>query len=166
PLPAGRRVAIVGNSGGPGILATDACDGAGLEIPELGEATQAALRAIIDPNGATANPVDLVASATPEVYEQAVRIVLADEGVDTVLVINTHTYAAPPPAVAAVLPAAARGAGKPVVGCFLAAPDLPPLLTGAGDDADIPAYPSPEPAARAIARAATYAEWRRRPPGA
>src|SRR5690606_35085645 len=67
PLPAGRRVAIVGNSGGPGILATDACDGAGLEIPELGEATQAALRAIIDPNGATANPVDLVASATPEV---------------------------------------------------------------------------------------------------
>src|SRR5690606_5710704 len=124
------------------------------------------LRAIIDPNGATANPVDLVASATPEVYEQAVRIVLADEGVDTVLVINTHTYAAPPPAVAAVLPAAARGAGKPVLGCLLAAPDLPPLLPGAGDDADIPAYPSPEPAARAIARAATYAEWRRRPPGA
>jgi acyl-CoA synthetase (NDP forming) len=65
PLPAGRRVAIVGNSGGPGILATDACDGAGLEVPELSAATQAALREVIDPNGAVANPVDLVAGATP-----------------------------------------------------------------------------------------------------
>ena len=79
PLPAGRRVAIVGNSGGPGILATDACDGAGLEVPELGADTQAALRAIVDPNAAVANPVDLVASATPAVYEQALRLVLADE---------------------------------------------------------------------------------------
>jgi acetyl coenzyme A synthetase (ADP forming)-like protein len=166
PLPAGRRVAIVGNSGGPGILATDACDGVGLEIPELGADTQAALRAIVDPNGAVANPVDLVASATPAIYEQAVRLVLADEAIDAVIVICTHTFAAPPAAVAEVLPRAASGVTKPVVGCFLAAPELPPLIPGMGQGADIPAFPSPEPAARALARAATYGEWRRRPPGA
>ena len=103
PLPRGHRVAIVGNSGGPGILATDACDGAGLEVPELSPATQAALRAVVDPNAAVSNPVDLVASATPEVYEQALGIVLADEAVDAAIVICTPTFAAPPPRIADVL---------------------------------------------------------------
>jgi acetyl coenzyme A synthetase (ADP forming)-like protein len=132
PLPAGRRVAIVGNSGGPGILATDACEGAGLAIPELSPATQAALRKVVDPNGAVANPVDLVAGATPAVYEEALRIVLGDEGIDAVIVINTATFAAPSAEVAAALPRVAAGAGKPVVGSFLAWPAMPPLLQPAG----------------------------------
>jgi acetyl coenzyme A synthetase (ADP forming)-like protein len=166
PLPAGRRVAIVGNSGGPGILATDACDGAGLEIPELSPQTQAALREVVDPNAAVANPVDLVASATPAVYQQALRLVLADDRIDAVIVICTPTFAAAPERVAEVLPPATAGIDKPVVGCFLAAPQLPPLIVGDDQGANVPAFASPEPAARALARAATYAEWRRRPPGA
>jgi acetyl coenzyme A synthetase (ADP forming)-like protein len=166
PLPAGRRVAIVGNSGGPGILATDACDGAALEVPELTAETQAALREIVDANGAVANPVDLVASATPAVYRAALELVLADESIDAVIVICTPTFAAPPQSVAEVLPTLAAAADKPVLGCFLAAPELPPLISGNGDGANVPAFASPEPAARALARAATYAEWRRRAPGA
>jgi acetyl coenzyme A synthetase (ADP forming)-like protein len=166
PLPGGRGVAIVGNSGGPGILATDACDGAGLEVPELTPATQADLREVVDPNGAVANPVDLVASATPAVYEQALRLVLADDGVDAVIVICTPTFAAPPERVATLLPPLAADVDKPVVACFLAAPDLPPLVGAEAAGAVVPAFASPEPAARALARAATYAEWRRRPPGA
>ncbi len=166
PLPPGRRVAIVGNSGGPGILATDACDGAGLEVPELSAATQAALRLVVDPNGAVANPVDLVAGATPAGYEAALRVLLAAEEVDAVIVVNTATFAAPPPEIAAVLRRVAAGAAKPIVGSFLAWPDLPPLLRPTGpDEAAVPAFTSPEPAARALARAAGYAEWRRRPPG-
>ena len=70
------------NPGGPGILATDACDGAGLEVPELSQATQAALRKVVEPNGAVINPVDLVAGATPMAYEEALHIVLDDKGVD------------------------------------------------------------------------------------
>jgi acyl-CoA synthetase (NDP forming) len=166
PLPSGRRVAIVGNSGGPGILATDACDGAGLEIPELTSETQAALRKVVDPNGAVANPVDLVAAATPAVYQQAMRLVLADERIDALIVICTPTFAAPPERVAEVLPPVAGAVDKPVVGCFLAAPEVPPLLTAGHEGTRVPAFASPEPAARALARAATYAEWRRRPPGA
>ena len=64
PLPPGRRVAIVWNAGGPGILAADACVGAGLEVPELSAATQAELRSFVSPDASVANPVDLVAAAT------------------------------------------------------------------------------------------------------
>ena len=169
PLPRGHRVAIVGNSGGPGILATDACDGAGLEVPELSAATQAALRAVVDPNAAVANPVDLVASATPEVYDEALGIVLADQAVDAAIVICTPTFAATPPRIADVLLRRATATDKPLLGCFLAWPGLEPLLRGAQREqgsATVPAFASPEPAARALARAASYAAWRARPPGA
>jgi acetyl coenzyme A synthetase (ADP forming)-like protein len=166
PLPGGRGVAIVGNSGGPGILATDACDGAGLDVPELTPATQAALREVVDPNAAVANPIDLVASATPEVYEQALRLILADECVDAALVICTPTFAAPPAGVAAVLARVAADHDRPLLGCFLAAPEISPSLRDEATGQHVPTYPSPEPAARALARAAEYAEWRRRPPGA
>jgi acetyl coenzyme A synthetase (ADP forming)-like protein len=169
PLPGGNRVAIVGNSGGPGILATDACDGAGLEVSELSKRTQASLRLVADPNASVSNPVDLVASATPKVYAQALEIVLADDAVDAAIVICTPTFAAPPPLIADVLRRSAASTQKPVLGCFLAWPDLQPLLRGAGEEhggANVPAFASPEPAARALGRAARYATWRGRPPGA
>jgi acyl-CoA synthetase (NDP forming) len=162
-------VAIVGNSGGPGILATDACDGAGLEVPQLSRATQAALRAVVDPNAAVSNPVDLVASATPELYEQTLGIVLADDSVDAAIVICTPTFAAAPPRIGDVLRRISAATDKPVIGCFLAWPDLPPLLRaepGHPEGAEVPAFSSPEPAARALARAASYATWRKRSPGA
>jgi acyl-CoA synthetase (NDP forming) len=166
PLPNGRAVAIVGNSGGPGILATDACDGAGLTVPELTTETQGLLRQVVDPNAAVANPIDLVASATPEIYEHALRLALADERVDAALVICTPTFAARPAGVADVLRRVAADQDKPILGCFLAAPEISPLLGGNETGAQVPTYASPEPAARALARAATYADWRRRPPGA
>jgi acetyl coenzyme A synthetase (ADP forming)-like protein len=165
PLPVGRRVAVLGNSGGPGILATDACVHAGLEVPELSTATQRALGAIVDPNAAVANPVDLVASAGPAVYEQALRILLHDDQVDAVIVVCTPTFAAPPAAVADVVRRVSDNTDKTVVGCFLAWPDRPPLLGGEGGESGVPAFDTPEPAARALGRAAGYADWRRRPPG-
>ena len=166
PLPPGRRVAIVGNSGGPGILATDACEGAGLEVPELTAPTQKALMQIVDPNGAVGNPVDLVAGATPAVYEDAIRVVLAADEIDAVVVVNTATYAAPSEQIAAVLRRVAAGSTKPIVGSFLAWPDVQPLLKPiAAGDVAVPAFSSPEPAVRALGRAASYGEWRRREPG-
>jgi acetyl coenzyme A synthetase (ADP forming)-like protein len=166
PLPAGRRVAIVGNSGGPGILATDACDGAGLDVPLLSEPAQAALRQVVDPNASVTNPVDLVAAATPAIYEAALQIVLDDESIDAVICICTPTFAAPPAAIAQVLTRVAATRHKPVLGCLLAWPEGTPLLAGGSEASDVPAFSSPEPAARALARAAAYAEWKRRPPGA
>ena len=165
PLPTGNRVAVVGNSGGPMILATDACVGEGLEVPELSPATQTALRAMADPNAAVTNPVDLLASATPEHFEQALRLVLADEGIDAMIVVSTTLFAAPAEAVAAVAGRVAATTNKPLLGCFLAAPDLAPLIPGEEPPQAVPVFASPEPAARALARAARYAAWRRRRPG-
>ena len=165
PLPGGRGVAIVGNSGGPGILATDACDGAGLTVPLLGQETQAALRQVVDPNAAVSNPVDLVASATPATYDAALRIVLGDDAIDAVICICTPTFAAPPAGVADVLSRVAATTPKPIVGCLLAWPDASPLLQAEEGGRQVPTFASPEPAARALARAARYAEWKRRPPG-
>ena len=160
PLPHGGRVAIVGNSGGPGVLAADALAAAGLALATLGTDTRAAIAAAADTNASVRNPVDLVASATPAIFETALAATLSDDAVDAVLAVATPTYAAAPDATAAAIGRAAEGSGKPVVACFLAWPEMPPLLPD-----DVPAFAAPEPAVRALGRAAQYAEWRRRDPG-
>lgn len=129
PLPPGRRVAIVSNGGGPGILAADACEAAGLEVPELSEQVQTALRAFTSPDAGLRNPVDLVASATAGVYEQALRVLLASDEIDSVLVIFVPPLVTEADDVAEAIVAAAAGAGpKPVVACFLAAQGIPEAL--------------------------------------
>src|SRR4029079_16643009 len=72
PLPAGRRVAIVTNAGGPGILAVDACESSGLTVAPFSAETRARLAAFLPPAASTSNPVDMVASAGPEEYRQAI----------------------------------------------------------------------------------------------
>ena len=69
PMPNGRRIAIVSNAGGPGILAADACAGAGLEVRELSPATQTRLRDFVAVDGSVRNPIDLVAGATADDFD-------------------------------------------------------------------------------------------------
>src|SRR5262249_31129777 len=90
PLPRGRRVAVLTNTGGPGILATDACASAGLSIPEFSEETRARLAKILPTAAATTNPVDMVASAGPDEYLQCLETLLAADEVDSVIVIYTE----------------------------------------------------------------------------
>lgn len=131
PLPPGRRVAIVSNGGGPGILAADACEAAGLEVPELSEELQAALRAFVSPDAGLRNPVDLVASATAGIYEQALRVLLASDEIDSLLVIFVPPLVTEADDVADAIVVAAADAGpKPVVACFLAAQGVPDALRG------------------------------------
>ena len=164
PLPPGRRVAIVGNSGGPGILAADACEGAGLSVPLLSDATQAALRSFLPSTAAVRNPVDMVAAATAEEYERALRLVLDDDGVDAVITIFTPTLVTDPHDLAeAVAGVSAAAPDKPLVASFLALGGVPGAL-GEGPR-PVPSFTSPESAAHALARCASYAEWRARPEG-
>ena len=158
PLPRGRRVAILTNAGGPGILAADACEGHGLEIAALSEATRQTLRTFLPASASVANPVDMLASAPADYYRQAAAAILADDAVDALLVIFIPPLVTQPDAVAREIAEGARGAGhKPVVGVFMGAEGAPPAL------APIPCYPFPESAAIALARVAAYAEWRKRP---
>ena len=81
------------------------------------------------------------------------------------IVVSTTLVAAPADEVAEVAGRVAASTTKPVLGCFLAAPDLPSRLPGEEPPQAVPVYGSPEPAARALARAARYGAWRRRRPG-
>ncbi|MBK9181045.1 MAG: GNAT family N-acetyltransferase [Acidimicrobiales bacterium] len=164
PLPPGRRVAVVGNAGGPGILAADALDGAGLSVPVLSDATQEALRSFLPSGAAVRNPVDLIASATAEQFERAARVVLADPGVDALLVIFIPPLVTRAEDVARAVARASGDAGdKPVLACFLGHRRPPEELAEA--PRRIPSFAYPEPAAKALGRVADYAEWRRRPAG-
>lgn len=167
PLPAGNRVAIIGNSGGPGILAADACAGAGLEVADLAPTTRATLREALGPNASVTNPVDMVASATPADYEATLATVLADPGVDAVIVIFTPPLITPADDVAEAIARSAEGADKPVIANFLAARVPPSQLEASPDGARrrIPSFPSPEPAAIALGRCAQYSAWLQRPAG-
>ena len=158
PLPGGRRVALVGNSGGPLILTADACEGGELTVPELGQATRKALGEVLAAAAATANPVDLTADGTATMLERALDIVLADDAVDAVITAVVETLAISAAAARQVIDRVAQRAGKPVVACSVeaAAPSGP---SGAARVAEIP---SPERAAVALGRVCGYAQWRRR----
>lgn len=166
PLPKGRRVAVLSNSGGPAILAADALEAHGLELPELSPALQEALAASLPATAATRNPVDMIASAGAAEYEATLALLLASDEVDAVIVIYIPTVAEETAEVAATVHAmveAAREFGKTVLAVFMASsPALEVLRRG---EVHVPVYPYPESAARALAAGANYAQWRERPEG-
>ena len=160
PVPRGRRVAILTNAGGPAILAADACEANGLELAVLSEATQSELRAFLPAAASVANPVDMIASATPAHYRRALTALLRDEQVESVVVIFIPPLVTEPDAVAAEIVAAADTAhGKPVLAVFMRAGGAPQVLSS------IPSYAFPESAAIALARVTAYGEWQRKPAG-
>ncbi len=87
PLPKGRKVAVLTNSGGPGVTAADALESYGLKLVELSSNTQAALREELVPDASLLNPVDMLAAATPQQYANCLKTLLADPDVDSVMVI-------------------------------------------------------------------------------
>lgn len=150
PLPTGNRVGILTNAGGPGVIAADALEREGLALAALSESTQKALVAALPPAASVHNPVDMLASASPEQYADCLRLLLADENVDAVMVILP-----PPPMftaedVAKRIVASAGESTKPVVVALMGST----LVKSANDTfqaARMPTYPFPERAASALA---------------
>jgi acetyl coenzyme A synthetase (ADP forming)-like protein len=163
PPPKGRRVAILTNAGGPGILCADACVAEGLEIPSLAETTQAALRDLLPSEASVGNPVDMIASATPDQYRDAIGIVAHDPTVDALIVIFIPPLVTRPEDAARAIVEGVRALGrdKPVVAVFMQSRGVPQELRAA--DLRIPSYAFPEDAAIALARVARYGEWLARP---
>jgi len=151
---AGNRVAVVTNAGGLGILCADAADAAGLVLPELAPATREALDSMLPAEASSANPVDLLGSASGVAYEKALPIVLADPGVDAVIALFVLTVVADTAGVVAAIERVRANATKPVV----------PVVISA-DGAPHGAFSYPESAARALGLAAQRAAWLRRPVG-
>lgn len=157
PLPRGPRVAVVGNSGGPGVLTADALARSGLTVPALDEATVAALRVLLPPAAATGNPVDLLATCTPEQLGTAVRLLLADDDVDAVISVYTPLGPAEAEPYAAVLADAGREADKPLLACFPGLAVPPAALRGPDGRATVPFHTYPESAAAALAAVTRWA---------
>jgi acetyl coenzyme A synthetase (ADP forming)-like protein len=163
PVPRGRRVALVTNAGGLGILAADACEAAGLELPQPSDATRAALAEVMPAEGSSANPIDLLGGATAESFAAALPPVLADPAFDAAVVLFVPTVGTDEDAVGAAISEAAAGAvDKPVLCTFVSAQGAPASLRSA---ANVPSFAYPEAAARALGRAAERGEWLRRPAG-
>lgn len=164
PVPAGRRVAIVTNAGGPGIMASDACESHGLTLPALEPGTEHALRSFLPPEASVRNPVDMIASASADSYRRALQLVLADPNVDAVIALFVPPIVTEAAAVAEAIRDGAAGTKKPVLTCFMGKHGIPEALTSlhAGR---LPSYAFPESAAIALARAARHGEWLRRPEG-
>ncbi|HZN12595.1 MAG TPA: GNAT family N-acetyltransferase [Blastocatellia bacterium] len=167
PIPAGKRLAILTNAGGPGILAVDAAVAAGLDVPPLDEATQDRLRAALAPEAAVSNPVDMIAGAGPEQYQACLEILCDAPNVDLILIIFIPPLLTPSVEVAErvgrVL-AARPGLQRTVAAVFLD-PHSPVVSIPAGDARSVPVYPFPEGAVAALGAAARYGVWRGAPPG-
>jgi acyl-CoA synthetase (NDP forming) len=157
--PGGRRVAILTNAGGPGILCADACAAEGLEVPAFSVETQAKLKQLLPKEASTANPVDMIASATPDQYRQAMEIMGNDPGIDAIIVIFIPPLVTRPEDAASAIVAGARALDgkKPVLTVFMQSRGVPDELRSA--DIRIPSYSFPENAARALARVVDYGDW-------
>jgi acetyl coenzyme A synthetase (ADP forming)-like protein len=164
PVPRGRRVAVLTNAGGLGILAADACEALGLELPPPSDETRAALAAVMPAEGSVANPIDMLGGANAQSFENALPPVLADPAFDAAIVLFVPTVGTDEEAVgAAISRAAATAEDKPVLCAFLSAKGAPVSLQSV---ADVPSFAYPEAAAKALARAVERGEWLRRPAGA
>lgn len=163
PVPAGRRVAIVTNVGGPGILCADACEGAGLLVAELPEAVRAQLRSILPAHASVGNPVDMTAAAPADACRKVIEVLVAERACDAVIAIFVLPLLTRTEDVARELRLAARGAGPVTLAAVFMTGEDPPAVQEGIDG--VPGFDFPEDAARALAHAADYGAWRRRPRG-
>lgn len=163
PIPRGRRVAIITNAGGPAILAADAAEAEGLEVPVLTEATRTRLRAFLPAAATVTNPVDMIATATAPQYGEAIRVVADDPNIDALIAIFIPPLATQADDVARAIVGAARdlGSEKPILTVFMSARGGPDVLRTS--EPRIPVYAFPEDAAMALSRVTRYGEWLARP---
>jgi acetyltransferase len=163
PLPQGPNLAVLTNSGGPGIMAADACEGTSLNMAKLNSETVQAMQELLPSFAALHNPVDIIGDATAKRYQDTLRVLIQDPNVDAVLVLLTPTAS-----ILAEIEQAANGiievakqTEKPVFACFMGKHAVAPgqnLL----QENQIPCYNYPEPAIQALESMFKYRQWQSR----
>ncbi|GAB4169988.1 MAG: acetate--CoA ligase [Calditrichia bacterium] len=157
PIPAGNRICVLTNAGGPAILATDAIDREGLQMAELGDQTKQKLKSFLPEEASVHNPVDMIASATHETYRESAKIILEDDGVDALMVIIVRPPTATTPKqiieeIHSVVPSENK---KPVLFIVMAEHDEESGVEKAAA-LGYPVYDFPESAAFALAKMMEY----------
>ena len=166
PLAEGKRLAVITNGGGPGVIAADASEQHGLVLPEFSPETVNRLSGIIKRNVRLNNPLDLTGSVTKEEFESALKIVANDCAFDAVLAIFVPAAVVNPgtmeDAMRGAIPSFRRNK-KPLLACFMGQRGFKAKLGDAGRF--VPCYPFPENAASALAKTVEYREQMRKPKG-
>jgi acetyl coenzyme A synthetase (ADP forming)-like protein len=161
PPAAGKNIAIVTDAGGPGIMAADECELQGLTVKKLSEKTLQKFEKLKDEGkipkfAATLNPVDLTGSVTSEMYEIATELVLQDPEVHGVILLGLHHTPALQEDYVDRVAAVASKHSKPIVACDIGETEMALRVRSRFDKLGIPAYMSPEDAARAMATLVRY----------
>ncbi|MDR0391569.1 MAG: acetate--CoA ligase family protein [Planctomycetaceae bacterium] len=157
PLPKGKRLAIVTNAGGPGIMTTDAAINAGLQLAELSQQTHDALVPVLPEAASLHNPVDVLGDAHSDRYKAALEIVLKDPNVDMGVVVLTPQSMTDSDKCGEILPKVIKDIGKPAVGAFLG-DELVEAGTMELVKQGVPNYSFPENAVKALGAAARLVE--------
>jgi len=157
PLPRGRRIAIVTNAGGPGIMATDAAIRHGLELAAFTDESTAALKASLPPTANIHNPVDVIGDATHERYESALKTVMQDPNVDGAIVLLTPQAMTDILETAQIVPNVARQTDKPILCSFMGIVDVSEGVAHLESNG-IPNYVFPEAASRTMAAMVRFGE--------
>jgi acetyltransferase len=162
PLVKGNRVGIVTNAGGPGILATDAVEHAGLEIPRLTNETVQALKDYLPGAASAANPVDVLGDALADRYEHAIELVLDDPKVDSLVVIVTPQAMTEIEKTAHAIGRLSEDTDKPILACFMGEARVDAGIRVLREYG-VPNYPYPERVAVTLAAMDSYRREKDRP---
>ena len=164
PIPKGDRVAIITNSGGPGIMATDAICEHGMQIAKISDATKEKLRSFLPSAASVKNPIDMIASAPIEHYKQTLETVIADENVDMIITIYLPFLGLKDIDVAkAVMEIKAEHPEKPVIGVFMTKSEFFTKLSDM--EVNMPFFMYAEEAADGLNRLNQQRKWMERPEG-
>jgi acetyl coenzyme A synthetase (ADP forming)-like protein len=163
PLLATDRVAVLTNAGGPGIMAADACEQAGLELASLELETMEVLRRALPMAASVLNPVDLLGDALAERYKMALETILKDPNVGGVIVILTPQAMTQVEDTARIMGELSQKSDRPILGCFMGADAVAPGIRLL-NRYRVPNYPVPERAVAAMVAMMRHRRWRERPP--
>jgi len=167
PVPKGKRVAILTNGGGPGILTADACISRGLELPDLSEKTKAKLKEILPDLASVNNPIDMIAGASGDEYATTLKLLLDNDNFDVVIALLIAPVTGRVSGVARAIKNIApeyRKRGKTLVASFMSMRGAPAeLIPDKGPS--VPSFSYPEATAMAIAKAYEYGQWVKRSKG-
>jgi len=150
-LPEGNRVVILTNAGGAGIIAADACERLGIDVPAISEEVRTRLHEFLPPEAGYGNPVDMIATAGSSDYERALETILPSVDVAIVIFRPPMVYSEPVENVAeGLLRVLGKMPGKPILVCTLSRSEMVAPLVARLQEKLIPSYIMPETAVSAV----------------
>jgi acyl-CoA synthetase (NDP forming) len=163
PPAAGNNIAVITDAGGPGIMAVDECVSKGVNVKEFSDETVRKFEELkkkgkIPAFATNLNPLDLTGSVTSEMFEAGTKIVLDDPEIYGVIVLGLHHVPGLQEDFVDMIAELARNYTKPVVACAIGETEMALYIRSRFDKLGIPAYFSPEDAARSMAALVIYGE--------